>query len=90
MEYYKLTIEFYNQAGLSNSLRMAQIYFNIRKWYEISEDNELAIAYYERAVVIGAKTHRSGHPFHLQYKKALDKLKSTMLTKAPIKAASWF
>ncbi len=90
MEYYKLSIDFYNQTGLSNSLRMAQIYFNIGEWYEISEDHELAVAYYERAVDIGAKTHRPGHPFRLQYKKALDKLKSTVITGAPIKEASWF
>lgn len=84
MKYYNLTIKFYDRIGLSNSLRIAQIYFNIGEWYELSGKKELAIEYYERTVQIGAQNHKPNHPFLLQYIKALEKAKSTMRTTAPI------
>jgi tetratricopeptide (TPR) repeat protein len=88
MEYYNLALEFYKRIGLSNSLRMAQIYFNIGEWYEVSGTKDLAIEYYERAVQIGAENHQPNHPFLLQYMKALEKMKSKMITNVPIEEAT--
>jgi len=87
MKYYNLAIEFYNRIGLSSSVRMAQIYFNIGEWYELSGKKDLAIEYYERAVQMGTKNHKPNHPFLLQYTKTLDKVKSTMITAVSIEEA---
>jgi tetratricopeptide (TPR) repeat protein len=48
MEYYNLALEFYSRIGDPNSIRLAQIYFNIGEWHELSNQKDLAIEYYER------------------------------------------
>jgi tetratricopeptide (TPR) repeat protein len=52
LEYYNLAVEFYNRVGLSDSFSVAQTYFNIGEWYQLSEQKDLAIEYYERAARI--------------------------------------
>ncbi len=79
MEFYNLAVEFYNRLDLSNSIRMAQIFFNIGEWYELSGKKDLAIEYYERAIQIGLQSYKLNHPFLLQFTKTLDKVKKDMM-----------
>jgi tetratricopeptide (TPR) repeat protein len=50
MKYHKQAIEFYNRTGLTNSLRMAQIYHNIGECHEVSGQKDLAADYYDCAI----------------------------------------
>ncbi|CAF0748711.1 unnamed protein product [Adineta steineri] len=89
MEYYKLAIDFYKRTNAINSIRVPSIYFNIGQWYEISRKNDLAIAYYKRAIDVGSNYHKSSNVSLLQYTKALNKLQSTMFIGSATEEASW-
>ena len=69
MDLYNLATEFYNRLGLSNTIRMAQIYCFIGEWHEISGNKELVTEYFKRAVEIEGKTLTTRQPPLLSYRK---------------------
>jgi tetratricopeptide (TPR) repeat protein len=57
MEYYNLALEFSNRTSTPNPVRLAQIYFNIGEWHELSNQKDLAIEYYERVTELASQQH---------------------------------
>ncbi|CAF1025176.1 unnamed protein product [Adineta steineri] len=87
MEFYERAIRFCDQTGLENSFEKAQVYLNIAEWYELFEQKDLAVQYYEYSMQLGTEYMGTGHPLILWCEKGLERLKS--IVTIPAEEASW-
>lgn len=76
MEYYEYAIKFCDQINLKNSAEKAQIYLNVAEWYELSNQNDFALEYYQHALQLATRYLSAGHPLFLWCAKGIEKMKS--------------